>query len=320
MLLVRMVIATILAIVTMLANTIIVIYMERKILADIHMRMGPREVGKFGLLQPFADAIKLLTKEDIVPEKVDKWLYVLAPFIVFVPSFMLYMAIPLTDKLVVNPLEIGVFYIFAIASIFPVGIIIAGWSSFNKYSLLGGLRAAAQQISYEVPMLLSILGAIMIAGSLSLVKIVEAQAGTIFGIIPRWFIFFQPFGFLFYLITGLAELNRVPFDIPEAESELVSGYMTEYGGVRFLFFMLSEYSNMFVVSALAALIFLGGWNGPILPPIIWFFIKTYSMVFLMIWLRGTLPRMRVDQLMGLGWKVIMPLALVNIMITGLLLI
>lgn len=308
-----MLIKTVVVLTLALLNVMVIIYMERKVLADIQVRLGPMRVGWHGILQLIADFIKLVTKEDIIPTKADKLLFIMAPIIVFVPSFLLYLTIPLTEKLVVRDLDIGIFYVFAVAGIFPVGLIIAGWSSFNKYSLLGGLRAAAQQISYEVPLLLSVLGAVMLSGSLSLVSIVNAQKSL-------WYIFLQPFGFLFYLTVAIAELNRTPFDIPEAESELVAGYMTEYSGMRFAFFFLVEYSNLFILSAVATLVFLGGWLGPILPPLVWFLLKTYLVVFLIIWLRGTLPRIRVDQLMDLAWKILLPLALANIMLTGLLIL
>lgn len=308
-----MLIKTVVVLTLALLNVMVIIYMERKVLADIQVRLGPMRVGWHGILQLIADFIKLVTKEDIIPTKADKLLFIMAPIMVFVPSFLLYLTIPLTEKLVVRDLDIGIFYVFAVAGIFPVGLIIAGWSSFNKYSLLGGLRAAAQQISYEVPLLLSLIGAVMLSGSLSLVSIVNAQKSL-------WYIFLQPFGFLFYLTVAIAELNRTPFDIPEAESELVAGYMTEYSGMRFAFFFLVEYSNLFIVSAVATLVFLGGWLGPILPPLVWFLLKTYLVVFLIIWLRGTLPRIRVDQLMDLAWKILLPLTLANIMLTGLLIL
>lgn len=296
-----------------LLNVLLLTYMERKVVADMQVRYGPMRVGWHGILQPIADALKLLIKEDIVPTLADKWLFLIAPIMVFVPAFLMYVTLPLTKNLVVSNLDIGIFFIFAIVTIMPIGILIAGWGSFNKYTLLGGFRGAAQQISYEVPMLLSILGIVMLSESYSLTDIVEAQK-------PLWFIFFQPFGFLFFLIATIAKLNRVPFDIPEAESELVQGYMVEYSGMRFAFFFLAEYSNLFVVSALATILFFGGWQGPLLPPLIWFLIKTYIIVFVIIWIRATLPRIRVDQLMSLGWKILLPLTLLNILVTGLLMI
>jgi NADH-quinone oxidoreductase subunit H len=296
-----------------LLNALFLVWAERKILGHIQVRLGPMRVGRHGLLQTVADALKLFLKEDIIPLRADRRLFVVAPFIVFIPAFIVYVVIPFSDKLITKDLDIGIFYVFAVAALFPIGILLAGWASDNKYSLLGGMRAAAQQISYEVPMLLSVLGVVMVAGTMSTVGIVEAQRGI-------WFLALQPLGFLIYAITMIAELNRTPFDMPEAESELVAGFHVEYSGMRWALFMLSEYSNMFLVSALATTLFLGGWKGPFLPPLVWFLIKTYFLVFVIIWVRGTLPRIRVDQLMDLGWKALLPLSLVNIGATGLYLI
>jgi NADH-quinone oxidoreductase subunit H len=296
-----------------LMNALFLVWAERKILGHIQVRLGPMRVGRHGLLQTLADALKLFLKEDIIPLRADRKLFIVAPFMVFVPAFIVYAVIPFSDKLIAKNLDIGVFYVFAVAALFPIGILIAGWASDNKYSLLGGMRAAAQQISYEVPMLLSVLGVVMIAGTMSTVGIVEAQ-GSI------WFLVLQPLGFVIYAVTMIAELNRTPFDMPEAESELVAGFHVEYSGMRWALFMLSEYSNMFLVSALATILFLGGWRGPLLPPVVWFLSKTYFLVFVLIWIRGTLPRIRVDQLMDLGWKALLPLSLVNIGATGLYLI
>jgi len=306
-----------------LLNVIVFLYVERKVLADMQVRMGPMRVGSHGILQPVADALKLLLKEDIIPTNVDWLLFVTAPFIVFVPSFMLYMVIPISPTWVVNDLDISLFYIFGILTVLPVGILIAGWSSYSKYSLLGGIRAAAQQISYEIPLLISILGVIMITGSLSLVKTVELQSGALLKIgsvpiLPNWFIFLQPLGFIFYFVTMLADQERTPFDIPEAESEIVQGYFTEYSSMKFALFFLAEYSNVIVLSAIAVLLFFGGWQGPLLPPVVWFFIKTWILVYIVIWLRATLPRIRIDQLMDMGWKILLPLTLVNVVLTGFL--
>lgn len=313
------VVVTVLAVV-LLHNGILLVYAERKILADMQVRMGPMRVGRHGILQTVADAIKLVLKEDTIPGNADRWLFTMAPIIFFVPAFLLYLALPVTEDLVILNMDIGIYYIFAFETVVPVGIIVAGWASYNKYSLLGGLRAAAQQLSYEVPLLLSGLGVIMLASSLSLVEIVRSQDGLLFGLLPNWFIFYQPFGFLFYLIAGVADLNRTPFDIPEAESELVAGYAVEYSGMKFAIFQAAEYSNVFVVSAVAALLFLGGWQGPWLHPIFWFAIKTYAIIFIIIWLRGTLPRVRIDQLMALSWKILLPATLFNILLTGVLMI
>ena len=311
------VLGTILLVVT---NVIVVSYMERKVLGDLQVRYGPMRVGPHGLLQIPADVLKMLLKEDTTPANADRWLFNLAPLIVVVPAFMLYLVLPINETWIIADMDIGIFFIFAVSAIIPIGVIIAGWASYNKYSLLGAFRSAAQQISYEIPLLLSILGVIMITGSLSLVEIVKAQSETLFGVLPRWFIFLQPFAFLFFLISAVADLNRTPFDIPEAESELVSGFNTEYSGIKFGLFFLGEYSNTFLLSALVALLFLGGWNGPLLPPVLWFLIKTYAIVFVIIWFRGTFPRVRIDQLMNLGWKVLLPLTLANILITGMLMV
>lgn len=306
-----------------LVNIVVFLYVERKVLADLQVRMGPMRVGPHGILQPIADFLKLVLKEDIIPTNVDWLLFVTAPFIVFIPSFMIYMVIPISRNLVVNDMGIGLFYVFGLLTILPVGILIAGWASYSKYPLLGGIRAAAQQISYEIPLLISVLGVIMISGSFSLVTIVEQQVGSLLklgtiSLLPNWYVFLQPLGFLFYFITVLADQQRTPFDIPEAESEIVQGYFTEYSSIKFLIFPLAEYSNVLILSAIGVLIFLGGWNGPLLPPIIWFFLKTWVLVYIVIWLRGTLPRIRIDQLMNLGWKILLPLTLVNIALTGFL--
>ncbi|RJQ54459.1 MAG: NADH-quinone oxidoreductase subunit NuoH [Actinobacteria bacterium] len=306
-----MLLSALAALVAMLGNVLVLIWYEQKVLAHIQIRMGPMRTGFHGMAQPLADALKVMTKEDIQPAKVDKWLFNLAPIVVFVPAYLLYLAVPATSQLVGHNFDLSLFYVFAVAALFPIGILMAGWSSNNKYSLLGGLRAAAQQISYEVPMLLSVLGVVMLSGTLSIVEIVEAQARA-----P--YVLYQPVAFLLFLTTLCAELNRTPFDMPEAESELVAGYQTEYSGMKFALFMLAEYANLFVLSALAAALFLGGWNGPVLPPVVWFFVKTYFIITLIIWIRGSLPRVRVDQLMDLGWKILLPLGLLNILYTGVL--
>lgn len=294
--------------------------LERKIVADIQVRWGPTRVGPYGLLQPIADGIKLFFKEDIVPKDADRAIYTLAPALAFVPALLSFAVIPFGPKLYITDINIGLLYLLAVSSLGVYGIVLAGWSSNNKYSLLGGLRSAAQMLSYELSLSLSVIGVLMHAGSLSLVDIVKAQTGAmeLFGIvpIPRWFIFTQPLGFFIFLICGVAETNRAPFDLPEAESELVAGFHVEYSSMKFAMFFMAEYTNMVTVSALATTLFLGGWMGPFLPPVIWFLIKVFVFLFLYIWLRATLPRLRYDRLMRFGWKVLLPMALANVLVTG----
>lgn len=294
-------------------SAMFLIWWERKVSAHIQSRLGPMRVGWHGWLQPIADVIKLLLKENIVAHETDKISFWLAPIIVFVASFLPFVVIPFGKNLIPQDLNLGLLYILAITSVGVIGIFMAGWGSGNKYSLLGGMRTAAQIISYEVPLVLSILGIVMITGTLSMVKIVEAQKGM-------WFIVYQPVAFVIYLISAIAEVNRAPFDIPEAESELVAGFHTEYSGMKFAMFFLAEYTNMFTVSAIATTLFLGGWLGPFFPGPIWFLIKVYFLIFVMMWLRWTFPRLRVDQLMGFAWKFLLPLAFLNILVSGWILI
>lgn len=295
--------------VVVLLNAVVVMWLERKWLGHIQSRLGPMRTGFHGLLQPFADALKLLGKEDLVPAGADRIMFLIAPIIAFTPAVAIYAAMPWVEQFAGRSFDVGVFMIFAIAAMSPVGVLIAGWASYSKYAMLGGFRAAAQQISYEVPLILSVMGVVMLAGSMKLSAIVEAQASV-------WYVIIQPFGFLLFFICLLAEINRVPFDIPEAESELVAGFNVEYSGMRFALFFLAEYMNVFSLSMLTALLFLGGWGGPVLPGIVWLTIKTYAIVFLVIWMRGTFPRIRVDQLMAFGWKALLPASLVNLGITG----
>jgi NADH-quinone oxidoreductase subunit H len=312
---------------------------ERKILGRIQNRMGPNRTGPVGLFQPVADGLKTLTKEDIVPAKADKFIHTLAPVIAVVPSFIILSVLPMGRNMTAVDLSIGVFFFFAAGAISEVAIFLAGWASRNKYSLLGAMRAIAQMVSYEIPFVLSAISVIMIVGTMSTTQIVESQVLNLavedpetggermlqffYGVlntIGGWHIF-QPwgfFGFLIFFISGLAELNRSPFDIPEAESEIIAGHHTEYSGFKFALFALSEYIAMIAVCGLAATLFLGGYNGPnILPSWAWFFLKVFSLMFLMIWVRGTLPRLRVDQLMGFGWKFLIPMSLVNVFAAGI---
>ncbi|KSU81869.1 NADH-quinone oxidoreductase subunit H [Fictibacillus enclensis] len=287
---------------------------ERKVLGFMQLRPGPNRVGgRFGLLQTVADVMKLLIKEDTIPKAADKPLFVLAPVLAFAPAFMVLAAIPFSDHLKFSDLSIGLLYYIAISGITTVGILMAGWASNNKYSLLGGMRSAAQMISYEIPLVVSVVGVIMFSGSLNLTEIVEGQKTVAY-------MFLSPLGFIVFLISSIAELNRTPFDLPEAESELVAGYHVEYSGFRWAFFMLTEYVYLFAMAALTTVLFLGGWN-PVpflgfIPGIIWFALKFSLIVFFMIWVRGTMPRLRADQLMEFAWKVLLPVALLNIFVSA----
>lgn len=307
-----------------LLNVMFIVWMERKVGGFFQARLGPNRVGPYGLLQTLADALKLIGKEDIIPRAADRWLFVIAPILAFAPALMVWVVIPFGRDLVVADLPIAIVYIAAVTSFMILSIFMSGWGSNNKYALYGAMRGAAQMISYEVSLIMSIIGVVMIAGSMSLQDIVYAQIerGN-FGV----FIFVQPLGFLIFLISGMAELNRAPFDLAEAESELVNGYHTEYSGIRWGMFMLSEFANMFAWSAIAATLFLGGWAGPVFGPewlhpvlgFIYLMVKTYAFIFLNMWIRWTLPRIRIDQLMDLGWKFLLPAALLNIALTGIFL-
>lgn len=293
--------------------------LERKFLGYMQVRLGPNRVGYFGLLQPIADGIKSFVKEDIIPDNADKTIFVIAPMISFATALSMFALIPFGEsitvfgreiKLVIADVDIGILYIFALGTLGEYGIILGGWSSGNKYGLLGALRAAAQMISYEVALGLIILGTIILTGSLRLTEIVEAQRGV-------WFIVYQPFAFLLYIVAALAEINRTPFDMPESESELASGYNIEYSSMKFALFMIAEYIHLVVVAALTTTLFLGGWLGPVLPGPVWFFIKTLLLVFVFIWIRGTYPRMRYDHIMKFGWKFLFPAAILNVIVTAL---
>jgi NADH-quinone oxidoreductase subunit H len=287
---------------------------ERKVIGRIQDRYGPNRVGKFGLLQPIADVVKLLMKEDIRPRTADRAVFFAAPIIVLIPSLLMFTVIPFGDGLAIADINIGLLFILAVASIPTIGIVVAGWGSGNKYSVLGGMRAAAQMVSFEIPLILALISPILIVGSLSMADIVNAQGGF-WGL--SWLIFVQPVAFVVYFIAGIAEVNRSPFDLPEAESELVAGFHTEYSGIRFALFFLAEYMAAFAVAAIAATVFLGGWQGPLLPPYLWFIIKAFGLFIVMIWIRGTLPRLRIDQMMAFCWKVLVPVALANLVITAL---
>jgi NADH-quinone oxidoreductase subunit H len=327
-------IVVILAVVILLAAYMS--YFERKVLAYMQIRIGPNRVGPRGWLQPIADALKLLVKEDIVPSRAEKLVYFLGPVLVVVPALLVFSVIPFGPAFkvagqVVTPyltdVNIGILFILAVSSIGVYGVILGGWASNNKYSMMGGLRSAAQLVSYEVPMGLSVVTVLLMANSLSLVKIVEAQQRS--GV---WYVFPGFVAFFIYFVCGVAETNRNPFDLPEAESELVAGFHTEYSGMKFAFYFLAEYANMVVISSIATVMFLGGWLPPFpnalaslwaspalgwIPPIAWFVLKMAVFLFVYIWFRGTFPRYRFDQLMALGWKVFIPVSLVNLMAVAL---
>jgi NADH-quinone oxidoreductase subunit H len=285
------------------------IWLERRVLALWQDRYGPNRVGPFGLLQVVADMIKIFAKEDWIPPFADKPVFVLAPAIIVVTVLMTFAVLPIAPGIIVNDLNVGLLFFLAMSSLGVYSVVLAGWSSDNKYSLLGGVRAAAQMISYEVFMGLSLMGVVVLAGSFDLVKIVEAQR-------KMWFVIPQFLGFVLFLIAGIAETRRLPFDLPEAESELVAGYHSEYSGMKFGMFFVGEYLGVTLISALIAVLFFGGWLGPWLPPIVWFFIKIFFFICFFILLRASLPRPRFDQLMSWGWKLMLPLALANILITG----
>jgi NADH-quinone oxidoreductase subunit H len=327
-----------------LLNAMYLQYMERKVLAHMQSRLGPMRTGWHGLLQPIADAVKFIFKEDVIPAKADKWVFSIAPLILLVMAFGAFVAIPFGPTvhlfgrdvpLWVSNLNVGVLYILSMASIGTYGVIMAGWASNNKYSLMGGFRSAAQMISYEIPMAFAIITVVLLAGSLNLSEIVKAQE-------KQWFLYALPIGpvaFFLYLFSGIAETNRVPFDLPEAESELVAGYFTEYSGIRFGLFFMAEYMNMLVVSFLVSIMFLGGWlplqifpqwlGGfapvvwinkalAVIPPTLWLLAKVYFFIFFYMWLRATLPRYRYDQLMAISWKFMLPLSLGTLLVAAYL--
>jgi NADH-quinone oxidoreductase subunit H len=294
------------------------VYVERKLISRLQVRIGPNRAGPFGLLQPIADAVKLLTKEDILPEGADPHIYRLAPAVVASTALLIFAVVPFGEGVrwlgrdipfVIADLNVGLLYALALTSLGVYGVALGGWASNSKYALLGGIRGVAQMISYELSLGLSLVPVVMLAGSFSLVDIVEAQR-------PFPFILLQPFSFLIFFVSALAEIKRIPFDLPEAENELVAGYHTEYSGMRFGLFFLGEYMTMVVLGALVAAFFLGGWHGPFLPGFLWFSIKTLIVPVVLIWVRATLPRLRYDQLMDLGWKCLVPAALINIVLTG----
>jgi NADH-quinone oxidoreductase subunit H len=301
---------TIIVIVFFLCSVIGFIYMERRVLGKMQARIGPNRVGPFGLLQAIADAVKVLTKENITPVNADKIVYWLAPAIVFAPVLMVLAVVPFANGALLADLNIGILYVVAVSSISTIGVFMAGWSSSNKYSMIGAMRMVAAVISYEMPIVITIGSIILMAGSMSLNDIVIAQQDY-----P--FVLLQPLAFFLMFVAGCAEINRSPFDLMEADSEIVAGFHTEYSGMKFAMFYLGEYGEAVVMSTIIATLFLGGWQGPILPPFIWLIGKVFFVFFLMIWTRTSLPRIRIDQLMALAWKFLFPLALINLIITGI---
>jgi len=303
-------IAGVIGVVALVAvNALFLIWMERKVSAHIQLRPGPMEVGWHGSIQTIADALKLMGKELITPRDVDRWVYLAAPIIIFLPVLLSFLVIPFSQTLIIRDMNVGILLILAFAALTVLAILMAGWASNNKYSVLGAIRTVAQNVAYEIPLIITLMSIILMVGSFSLVDIVAAQS-------KYWFVMVQPVAFILYITCATAETNRAPFDLPEAESELVAGFHTEYTGMRFALFFLAEYTNMFIVAAIATVFFLGGWRGPFLPGIAWFLIKVYFVIFLLMWFRWTFPRVRFDQLITFAWKILIPLAFANLIITA----
>ncbi|MHB8104910.1 MAG: NADH-quinone oxidoreductase subunit NuoH [Dehalococcoidales bacterium] len=300
---------TVVIIAFMLVMVIGAIYIERRAMGKMQSRLGPNRTGPLGLLQPIADAVKVLLKENIVPNTADKIVHWLAPVVAFTPVLMIFAVIPFQNGALLADLNIGILYVVAVSSIATVGVFMAGWGSGNKYSLLGAMRDIAAVVSYEIPLVLAIIGVVIVSGSLSMNQIVNAQD------IP--YILVQPLGFALFFIAACAEINRSPFDLTEADSELTAGFHTEYSGMKFAMFYLVEYAEAIAMSAVITTLFLSGWRGPWLPPWLWFILKTLIVFFVMVWTRTTLPRVRIDQLMALGWKCLLPLALINLFVTAI---
>ncbi len=288
-------------------------WLERKVVGRIQNRYGPNRAGIFGLLQPIADGVKMLTKEDIVPRAADKVTHFLAPVIVVIPALLVFSVLPFGRGMAAVNLNVGLLFFLAVSTMSTIAIFMGSWGSRNKFSLLGGMRAVAQMVSYEIPMVMSVVPVILVTGSLSMVSIVEAQLGG------KWFVL-TPWGFfgaIVFFLCGVAEVNRTPFDLPEGESEIIAGFHTEYSGMKFALFYMAEFMSAFAIAGLTATLFFGGWDGPLLPSWLWFLVKSYAMIFIMIWFRGTLPRFRIDQLMGFAWKLLLPFALLNIFVAAL---
>ncbi len=308
----RMIVGLIGVMALVAVNALFLIWMERKVSAHMQLRPGPMEVGWHGAVQTILDALKLMGKELITPEEVDRPIYYLAPVVVFLPVLLVFLVIPFSQTMIIRDMNVGIILILAFSTLTVLAILMGGWASNNKYTALGAIRSVAQNIAYEIPLLVTVMSIILMVGSFKLTDIVAAQSRC-------WYILVQPLAFILFVICATAETNRTPFDLPEAESELVAGFHTEYSGMRFALFFLAEYTNMFIVSAVATVLFLGGWRGPILPGLVWFLIKVYGMIFLIMWFRWTFPRVRFDQLVTFAWKILIPLAFANLLITALVL-
>ena len=299
-------------------------WLERKGLGRIQNRLGPNRVGPFGWFQPIADGIKMLTKEDVVPRSADHLIHFLAPIVLLVPVLLAYSVLPFGKNMVAIDLDAGLLFFFAVGAATELSVFMAGWASCNKYSVLGAMRAIAQMISYELPLVISTLTVVMMAGSLSLVSIVDNQAPVLLGFLHQWHVF-TPWGFagcMLFFIAATAESNRTPFDLPEGESEIIAGYLIEYSGFKYAMFFMGEYLGLFAISSLGITLFLGGWLAPFafldwVPSYLWFFLKLFALIFLFIWIRGTLPRLRIDQLMNFAWKFMLPMTLINVVVAGL---
>jgi len=293
-------------------NSAFLVWLERKVAGHIQLRPGPMEVGPHGILQTLIDAVKLMSKEMITPKLADKFLFWLAPIIIIIPAIVCFVVIPFSPLMQVREMNVGILLIFSFSSLTVLSILMAGWASNNKYALIGAVRAVAQNVAYEIPLLLSTMSIIIMTNSFKMSEITAAQS-------PVWFIVYQPVAAIIFFISTTAETNRAPFDLVEAESELVSGFHTEYTGMRFALFFLAEYTNMFIAASMGAVLFFGGWHGPFFPGLIWFVVKVYILIFVIIWVRWTFPRLRFDQLMNFAWKVMIPVALLNLMITAIVL-
>lgn len=293
-------------------NSAFLVWLERKVAGHIQLRPGPMEVGPHGILQTLIDAVKLMSKEMITPKLADKFLFWLAPVIIIIPAIVCFVVIPFSPLMQVREMNVGILLIFSFSSLTVLSILMAGWASNNKYALIGAVRAVAQNVAYEIPLLLSTMSIIIMTNSFKMSEITAAQS-------PVWFIVYQPVAAIIFFISTTAETNRAPFDLVEAESELVSGFHTEYTGMRFALFFLAEYTNMFIAASMGAVLFFGGWHGPFFSGLIWFVVKVYILIFVIIWVRWTFPRLRFDQLMNFAWKVMIPVALLNLMITAIVL-